>query len=58
MARRDAANEFLVCGTLFELQTGIVNGLEKLAGALKEERAKLRTRSSGKEAQEFTSMRL
>ena len=38
----DAANEFLVRGTLFELQTGIVDGLKKLAGALKKERAKLR----------------
>src|ERR1700746_3984068 len=54
----DAANKFLIRGTLFELQTGIIDGLEKLARALKEESPKLRTPLIGKEAQEFTSMRL
>jgi len=54
----DAANEFLVRWTLFELQTGIVDGLEKISGALKEESAKLRTPLVGKKTQEFTSRRL
>jgi hypothetical protein len=54
----DTPDEFLVRGTLLELQTGIVDGLEELAGALKKERAKLRTPLVGQEGQEFTSMRL
>ena len=54
----DAANDFLVRGTLLELQTGIVDGLEKLPGALEEESAKLRTPLVGKKAQVFTSRRL
>jgi len=40
---------FLIRGTLLELQTGIVDGLEKLAGALEEERARSSApRSSGR----------
>jgi hypothetical protein len=35
----DAANEFVIRGTLLELETGIINGLQKLAGALKKETA-------------------
>src|SRR5215469_8370783 len=52
------ANELFVRRTLLKLQTGIIDGLQQFAGALKEQRTKLRTAVIGKEGQETTSMRL
>jgi hypothetical protein len=52
------AEQFLVSGVLFEAQTSFVDGLQEFLGALKEERAKLRTPFIGQKAQPFTSRRL
>jgi len=54
----DAANEFLVGGTCFELQASIVDGLQQFRGALEEERAKFRSPILGQKGQAVTSSRL
>src|SRR4029077_9447948 len=53
----NAANNFFVRGTSFELQAGFIKRLQQFVGALKEESAQLGAAIVGLTLQPFTSMR-